>query len=108
MKNTLTNFIRSEIESVVNQLDIHKIRYVMECCEWEWGGGPFNEDHIPTQAEIYDLAIDLITRAYEDNPNSFGIPNWIASGGLRGSCELSEDGHYIFRIVFELVEASNE
>jgi hypothetical protein len=94
--------IANEIEGVVNQLDIHKIRLVMEFLEWEW----VTSLGLPTQADIYDIAYSLLEDAYNGFDNT-PYPCIIEWGGLEASCSLVE-GRYVFRVAFVISEGDNE
>lgn len=92
--------IYRQIEKVVNDLDIHKIRMVLEYLGWEWSDG------IPTQSEIYDTAIEVLEMAYSQFRTEL-VPAEIYSGGFRATCSLDDQGNHVFKIVFELTSADN-
>ena len=95
----------NQIEQVVNSLDIHRIRMVMEFLEWDWWDGVW-AGRVPTQSEIYDMAMQLMEEAYENCKREL-TPFCVSTHGLVARCEIV-DGEYIFSLSFEVASASNK
>jgi hypothetical protein len=96
----MNTMVFHQIEQLVNSLDIHRIRMVMEFLEWEWQGS------VPTQSEIYDVAMTLMEDAYELCKKDL-VPSYCTTGGLRARCEIV-DGEYVFTLTFEVVSVDND
>jgi hypothetical protein len=92
--------ILDQIERVVNGLDLHQIRMVMEYLDWRW-----YETAVPTQAELYETATRLLQDVYHEF-NREMIPARLESGGLVATCKV-EEGDYHFSISFEVCSSNS-
>jgi len=78
---SLESFYDKSISDIVEGFDYEKVKKVMDCLEWEWGGG----DKIPTIDEIEEVSIRLLRRAVSENISQ------CATGGF----VVTKDGHYL-------------